>query len=330
MSTNFVQFITHMMNFIETLNRYRPNPVLDGLLNMKLEEINFNNIIARYLGKVNMIKDKLNNNDYTIFDSPLKIIPDYDISEEWGYFTSGQKKKVITYMKLVYVQAELVVGLNNTEDEFNPFDGLDAEATGFDLDKMEQGIDNLIDVPSQSTPGLDGLIEMSGLSKHLNVDSIIATLKNNMTDDEFDKATNTVCQIFNGGEQMNKSIGEIMKIAKTEIMENTKDSGNKIGDILKLSENMAGKIKDKINIKDININEVLNNLKTMNVPENGEQVDPAINEKLAGLVNMMGSMMNGKNKGTMNSMLSSMGINPAQMNNPHSKKYVPKKKNKKN
>ena len=120
--SNFTQFIAHMMSFIETLNRYRPNEILNDLLTMKLDTINFNNLIARYLGKVNAIKDKLNENDYTIFENPLKIIPGYDISSEWPFFTSGQKKKIITYMKLLQVQAELVIGINNADNEFNPFD----------------------------------------------------------------------------------------------------------------------------------------------------------------------------------------------------------------
>lgn len=322
--THFSSFLSTMLEFTKTLNRYSPHNVLEKIINTPIENLDVNDMISRYMQAIKPIKEKLYDNDVTIFTSPIKIFDGYNLSKRWNGFSSGQKKKVTTFMKLLYVQGELVLGI---ADDVNPFEGLGVDENEFSLDNLEKGIDSLVDTKVVNSPGLESIIEMTGLDKHIDIDGIIGKL-NSMTDEDIENTTTTISKIFNGGDKMNTFIADVMNNVKNELSENAKDEGNKISDILEITNNVASKIKPNISISDIDIGSVIENLKKMGA-ESGGAIDPALGDKLNGMMSMMNKFMATNDPQNLMNMAKSMGMqnNPAYTKNPHNKKYVPKKKN---
>jgi hypothetical protein len=331
MSKYFNLFVTNLFDFMKALNRYVPDDKFQEFLDIPVDKLDFNMLIVRYLNKTRPIKVELKAGDHSIFEKPLVIFPEIDISEYWGRLKSGQKNKVLIYMQLLHVQAELIIG-GEEEAEFNPFLGLGVNEDEFTLNSMKEGIEGMVDT-EVTAPGLETMLNFAGLEKHLNVDEILNKL-NSMTSDDIDETTKTLSSIFNGNDKMKQFIGDVLNNVKTEIGENKKTEGNKISDIFKMAQNVGEKINPNITKDDINFGDVMKNLKEMNGGEG--LADNPLGDKLEGLMKMMTGIMGGKqpSKAEMDKMVKEvgmnpnmmMGMNPAAAKNPHNKKYVPKKR----
>lgn len=344
-------FIANLHKFIFDLNRYSPHNILETFLS-SFNNIDFNLILVRYLKKVRPIQDLLKSNNEQIFEEPLYLFPDINISEFWPKLQKGQKRKVFTYLQLLYVQAELILEKDNKnnidfinnkiksditleneleEEEFNPFLGLGVAENSFNLEGMKEGLDNLVEEDIHK-PGFESILAASGIEKLIDVDDILKKL-NDMTDADVEETTSSFQKLFHGNEKVTGLINDIIINFKQELSENIKPEKNKFADVMQMAKNVAEKTKPNINKEDINIGAMINSFKNMT-----NETDGPLNDKLRGLANLMEKFTSKKNpsQADLNNIMNNMGdmlppnmMNKANLNNPHSKKYVMKNKNKK-
>lgn len=339
MSDYFNLFIANLYKFISDLNRYIPDPQLELFIN-SFNNINFNMIIVRYLKKLRPFQDLLKTNNETIFDNPLFIFPEINISSFWSKLQKGQKSKIFAYLQVLYIQAELILEKDNKENiefldniktnEFNPFMGLGQENT-FNIECMKEGIENMVD-ENIGKPGIESMIGSLGIDKMLDVDSILKNL-NQMSDEEIEGTTSTFQKMFHGNEKVETFISDIISNFRQELSENIKPDKNNFADVMKMAQNVSDKIKPDIKKEDIDVGQLINNLKNMTPNDNSP-----LSNQLHNLANIMGKFAKNPSSANMNKMMANMQgampngmmpanlMNKAQANNPHSKKYVPKNK----
>lgn len=336
MSDYFNLFITNLYKFISDLNRYIPDPQLDLFIE-SFNNIDFNMIIVRYLKKIRPFQNSLKTNDESIFEKSLFIFPEIDISNFWPKLNKGQKGKIFAYLQVLYIQAELILENDNKENinflnniktnEFNPFIGL-GEENAFNIECMKEGIDNLVET-DVGAPGIESMLGTLGIDKMLDVDSILKNL-NQMSDEEIENTTSTFQKMFHGNKKVETFMEDIISNFRQELKENIKPEKNNFADVMKMAQNVSEKIKPDIKKEDIDVGQLINNLKNMTPNDNSP-----LSNQLHNLANIMGKFAKNPSAANMNKMMANMpngmipnGVipNKAQANNPHAKKYVPKNK----
>ena len=118
MENYYNQFVSNLKKFISDLNRYCPNEGCHNFLNV-YESLDMGKVMVRYLGTMRKYENKLKNCDESLFTEKLALFPQIDMRELWVKLSSGQKKKIWTYLQLLYIQCEVI--LNHKEFIQNVF-----------------------------------------------------------------------------------------------------------------------------------------------------------------------------------------------------------------
>ena len=170
---------------------------------------------------------------------------------------------------------------------------------------------------------------MSGI----NLNQLTDQLKN-MKQEDIDEATDTIRNML--GTNDNGAAGELISDMLTNIRDELQNedisSGNPLNNIVKLAENVANKMKPKMDNSDVNVEDLFKSTKNLTdncVDENGNNIfgnglNPfammntmmnSADPKMAGIQAMMGQMLNNSNGGQPNINPNDMLIELNKMNN---------------
>lgn len=324
MEQYYHQFVTNLSNFISDLNRYIPNAGCDRFISV-FDKIDMGKVMLRYLSTMRDYETLIKTRDELLFTNKLVILPDIDISEFWPKLSSGQKRKVWTYLQLLYVQSELILNYKesaqgdteknktlktmlsdvkdkdndndkNTSTEeftFNPYVGIGGSQTEYSIDEMYAGHDYPDE--EQATPGLGSLASMVGLDKMLNVDKLSEQLKN-MRKEDIDEATSNIKGLLanNVDEKTSGFIGEMLTSITDELSKDDISKGNPIDSIMRIAETVADKIKPKMESQDIDMTKLWNSTQELanNCKDDDGNTPFGSNRNPFGMLNSLVSQLN--------------------------------------
>ena len=251
---------------------------------------------------VNYLKDrstKLFNmkdrtNDKTV---KITIIPAIDIGASWNLIDETVQDKIWIYLNSLYVNSTMMINCVNTPDgtnnvscvdffmenlnedgiikefwvkypdstiisknEFNPFVGVGANNADYGVSQILSGPSNIPDGASTSS---DGMAQMLGLDKMLNMKELTENLKN-ISPGEIEKATQSIKSMLgNVDENTSQMIDIMLSDISNELKKEETTSGNPIDNIVKIAQTVAKGMMPKIDHGKIDMNKIWNQTKNM-------------------------------------------------------------------
>lgn len=361
---DFTRFVSNLQQFISDIHRYVPNKGCEKFLEV-FTKLDMNRILIKYLNTMRDVEDKLNAKDESIFSSKLVVVPGVDLNELWPQLKSGQKRKVWTYLQILFVHAELIAKCttqgstestqqskkdllinniyegvkeqveqeNKTEEGeekkevFNPYIGIGTDGSDYTVEDIVAGKDSLPE-DGPARPGLGSLMNTLGLDKMLNIDELKEQLQN-MSKDDIEEATKNIKGLF--GDNIDDAgttnlINSMLTSIQDELKNNDLSEGNPFDNIMKVAESVATKIKPQM--KDEDAQKIF--ASTQNLA-NKYQIDGDNANPFDMMNQLLGQSGNNPQQlmQNCNSMLQQMGIDPSAIQNPNSnQRKTPKNKNK--
>lgn len=290
MENYYNQFVNNLKKFISDLNRYCPNEGCDKFLKL-YEALDMGKVMVRFLGTMRKHENKLKTCDESLFTEKLPIFPKIDLSTIWTKLSSGQKKKIWTYLQLLYIQCEVILNhkesvnvgssknatlkmmANNvkenpeTDTPFNPYLGIgvdkdaeysvDAMFTGHDFEAYDEEAD-----------------KNSGINNFINSNLDLGELKKelaNLTDEKLDEASTSIKTLLSGKnladleEKMGIKIdpntleffGDMTENICNQLKECDLKKVDNVRDLMDIANKVATKTKPNLDASKINIPELL-------------------------------------------------------------------------
>uniref|UniRef100_A0A6C0AC17 Uncharacterized protein n=1 Tax=viral metagenome TaxID=1070528 RepID=A0A6C0AC17_9ZZZZ len=235
-------------------------------------KLDYKKLAKKIFDRVGNEQQRIEGKDETIFCNSFCPLPGVDISKIWKDLTDKKKEKFWVSLNIVVSYAEMVVTYDELENKmkdsglnFNPFEGI----KGGNLDT--DGIKDALGEINVAGSGLERLGKLMGGQNLDNLEQLTDQLKN-MTDEDIDKATKTIKNMF--GEQSN-DMEEMLKIISAELK-----SGKSLGDgdlmttLNSVAESVAKKMAPKIESGQVNGDKLFQstqNLMNKMIPEKEAQ-----------------------------------------------------------
>ena len=314
-----IQFRDNLHNFIKDLDRYHSTVGTKCILK-KFDQFNIvlikNRMISILKDNSEFIKDR----NISLFEYPFVILPDVDISFIWKNITSGQKKKIWTYLNLLLVMidfvevdtsdSERVVSIEKGKDleEFDPFVGVGGND--------ELCVDDMIggdDLDGEESVGLASLSKMVGLDKMLGIENLQEELRN-MNDEEIDKATESIKNMMGSSLDENSGalINNMLKNVTEELKSNDLSQGNPFENIMKIAESVASKMKPELDKGEIDMDKLFSQREEEG-PEPGNMNPFAMIGQMMNEMNRNGEEPNMNPMNIIQQMLGGGNMNPMDM-----------------
>ena len=331
METHYNNFITTFYKFISDLDRYSPN----GGTKLALIEFDKYDIAKLIFRTYHLLKDNIQhitNKSDVLFTSEFVMLPGVDLKLIWPNLIKGQKEKVWTYLSILQIESELL--MEHTKDikttpveqpnedsvQFNPYVGVGGNNSGYGVNEMFSALPKDDEIQS-SGPGIETIAKMIGLNKLVNFDELADQLKN-MKKEDIESATNNIKELL--GNNVDEKTSELFKTMLTDISEEMKntnlDKGDPFANLLKISENVAMKMKPNIEKNNIDVSQLISSTQVFANQCKDTNGKPLFEGKVNPF-SLLASFTNGGEineeqcMAQCNEMLSSMGVNPnmAQM-----------------
>lgn len=136
----FNQFVNNLHKFLSDLNRYSPSEDIANFLDV-FDKLDMGKVILRYLSVIKDYEILLKNRDETLFDKPLKIFPNIDVSLIWIKLSNSRKQKIWTYLQMLYVISELIMHNGSPSSDDNNLDGMISSINNHNYDQSEVSTD---------------------------------------------------------------------------------------------------------------------------------------------------------------------------------------------
>jgi len=277
-------FSKNLFNLLSDINRYSASNKTKTLLE-QFTKLNIEKIMKNYITSIKK-KDCFENE--AIFCKALFILTDIDMKFLWYESKENQKKKIWTYLKILYIQAELALNTekkqqsnekNNDENteliNFNPYTGVGETNRNYSIDEMFSGPESLPNDSSQNTTSPLG--GMFNLGKMLNLDELGDKLKG-LDKEQITMATNDIKKLLgtNMDEKTNNLISDMLSNITTELGKEDISTGNPLTNIMKIAENVANKMKPQMASEEIDFHGLLNSTQSLvnNNSGSNNQINP--------------------------------------------------------
>lgn len=283
MDEQYTKFVDTLHNLVKDLNRYYPNQGCQAFLD-NYKNLDLGKIMLRFLTMIRQYETKLTNRDETLFSNDLSLFPGINVTSIWTMLKEGQKKKVWTYLQILYYQSELLLNteectnetstkhqiLQNikqdvTQSSFNPYEGIGQNKTDYSVEDMFPEKMDLEELKNFK-PGLGSVASALGIDKALDLEKLREQLKN-MTKEDIDNATSQLKNVL-GANAVNQKTAKMIEDMLSGISEelqndNMSDNTNAIDKIMKIAESVANRMQPKMQNEQIDIRDLWNS--TQNV-----------------------------------------------------------------
>lgn len=261
----YKNYVTQLHQFISDLHRYKPTEGTDKFLKM-FDKLDLGKVLLRYYSVMDSCKDKLDNKDESLFDSPVVVVPNVDISFYWSSLNNGQKKKVWTNLQMLYIWSELMLH-PESEESFNPYVGVGDTDKEYGVNEMFQGVDSMEDYKPEG-PNISSVAKMVGLDKMFDVDNVdLEGLKDqlkNMSQEDIDEATNSLNGLLGqGDDKMKDFISDMLGNITEELKTDTTLEKNPLEGMMSIAESVAKKMHGKLDPSDFDIEKMMESTKKM-------------------------------------------------------------------
>lgn len=162
MENNYTAFVQNLHRLVFDLNRYVPNDGSKNFLKV-FDKLDMGKVMLRYLSTMREYETELQAKDESLFTLIYDIFPGIKLDEIWPQLSSSRKKKVWTYLQILYIQSELVLDYESAQqstDKKEVLEGLVNNVNQYNNEvklSEKEPIDK--DVDKQNTKKEDSLCE---------------------------------------------------------------------------------------------------------------------------------------------------------------------------
>lgn len=336
MNQYYQQFVTTLYRFVSDIHRYHPVAGTQKILDV-YDRLDMGKVILRYYTIVGDHNSLIHDKNPSVFSSPFNLLPGIELSAMWPHFSSGQQKKIWTYLNILYVLSDIIlqnsdhpeqtiVSTNNDSESrdlsFNPYVGIGETDNNYGVDDLFAGAPPPDSNPA--TPGLGSIANLVGLDKMINLDDLRDQLAN-MNKDDIDDATNNIKSLLgsNMDDKTTNLISNMLSNITNELKKDNVGSGNPLDNIVQIAETVAANMKPQIDNNDFDISNLINStqhLANQCTDDNGNSLFNGTNP-----FDIVNKMMNDNSNSTSeadyinncNNMLRDMGMNNIDLSNFH-------------
>jgi len=273
MDLHFQQFITNLYKFVFDINRYTPSNELKEFIDA-YDKLDMNLVLLRFYSVIKDYKTLIKNKDEELFTYDLKLIPGFNLKNNWTLFKHKQKIKIWAYLNVLYTLTEMLVEYNNStlstsstnlnaqnNLDFNPYFGVGTN-NNFGVEQI--GLQNFNEDNGEASNGLTSMLSMTGIGKMLNIDELKDQLKN-MTKEDIEEATANINNMLgnNMDDNTNNLISSMLTNISQELQNDDMDSNDPLGGILKIAEKVATKMKPKMDSGEFDMDKLINSTKNL-------------------------------------------------------------------
>lgn len=288
----FQDFTVNLQSLITELNIYHPTPSTQKFLST-LDKLNIPMVIARYNKIGNKYKKEIENKDENLFiNSGFNAISEINFSELWQYLSNEQKDRIWTYLQVLLIASNFIMDYSrNTQPtvetelstntltkpveqpknpekskklNFNPYSGIGSTENEFSMDDLMKGPKELPGEKKEEGSSItDGLSSMLNMGKLFDMNALADELRN-INVDEIEKATSNIKDLL--GSNVDKATTDMISDMLTDITDELKKvpdndntgntKSNPLEKIMKIAENVAGKMAPKMKDKNIDVNKL--------------------------------------------------------------------------
>lgn len=281
-------------SFLEALQRYYPTREVERYItefsSLNFENLNIAKLMQRYLAVISEIDISAKEYSDSFFVDDLFIFPSINISTIWPHITQKQKEKVWTYLKVLYLQSDLILNNNNSLDTmnldvntestqnqsqteniadknvttFDPLVGVKGTGENFTINNMFSGMKKMSEEPVIK-PDINMMINTFGIDKMLGIDmEKLADGSTTISVDQIETAIDGLKNILGTNMLDNKS-GNMLNLmldnVKNEIITD-KDADGKVviktESMQKIADAVATKMQPDVNSNQLDVGHLLN------------------------------------------------------------------------
>lgn len=115
MDQYYQEFSSNLLNFIKDVNRYQKNDICDKILEY-YPRLKTEKLVMKVHSACSLCSEGIKTENEDIFNSEFNVFPGFNLSQMWVNFTSGQKKKIWTYLQMLYLQSNMIVSMLTKND----------------------------------------------------------------------------------------------------------------------------------------------------------------------------------------------------------------------
>ena len=251
------KFMHTLEKFLKELYKASKDEELKKILTM-FNDFNVDKLVKKFYSKIEKHGEKITNMDDTMFTKSVTILPGLNLSNVWGTLSDPHKKKVQIYLKMLFIQGEIIlkgteaVNTPNNDEQvvsgetsisssnFNPYEGVGGNDEEYDTSAMYNNVEH---VKPSDTPNWSSMAELVGLNKFIDLDNLTEQLSN-MDDASIDDAVTNIKGML-GSDVNNETMGALTNMIG-EISSELKTCNLKDGDIFNNLTNIASIVAEKM------------------------------------------------------------------------------------
>jgi hypothetical protein len=297
--------ITNSKKLIGAINNKQLDVCKEGDIIKKFYVIVENNInlLQNKDSQLFNIKERKNNKNCTV-----TIVPAIDIGASWSMLNEESRENIWIYLKSMYINSVKMVNtaneninsdnniitqfnedikntdiitkfwecypestaINKNKREFDPYVGVGSANAEYGIDQILSGPEML---PEQTKPGPDGIVQMLGIDKMINMKELVDQLKN-LSPDEIEKATTSIKGMFGDiDSDTSEMIDMMLNDISSELQKDTQND-NPLNNVINIAETVAKGLLPKLDPKKIDMNNIWNHAKNMTSKCNDKDGNP--------------------------------------------------------
>lgn len=331
MEQDYKNFVVTLYKLVFDLNRYHNSLGATELLKV-FDKLNMAKIIVKVNTVLSKFITQISNKDEKIFDNSLILLPNIDLSIYWSKLNTGQKEKVWTYLKIIYLESDLLINyktkkegemsqLPNQNDikSFDPFVGVGENNKAYSVDEIMSAT-SLEEHQDLSSPGFESLLSLIGIDKLFDMNSLSEQLKN-IKKEDIDGITDSLKNYLglNPNDKTSQLVSDIITNISDELSNIDTNNNTPLLSIYKIAESVASKIKPKVSTQNINLEDIINTSQNLMGQCKDEKGNPLFNDNINPF-SMLSQLSSNKNMSQKeyteqcNNMLKHMGVNNIDIN----------------
>lgn len=238
-------FSKELLEFIIYIEELFPTETNQKILN-NYQKINVMRVVNRYYNIMSPLKDRVTNRDETIFNQPLFIVPEFNLSFFWENMPKQHRDHVWKTLSRLMIYANILKDatapppqpqpvVTPPVKEVNPYIGIGEDNNTISVASLQDEV---------ASGKVDGNPIMKAIKNKLNIDELSKQLKN-VDKESIAKMTDEVKKIISphvDDPQVSGLLGDMLTNIGDELKNTDLTNGNLFESMLQIAEKMSTKL----------------------------------------------------------------------------------------
>jgi hypothetical protein len=306
-------FNTTLIRFLSDLDRYYPNDKCAKFVELlKGGQLDMQRVAFRYYKYLEEHKELITSKDSSLFEKPLYLLPEINMSEYWPNLTSNQQKKMFIYINILFVTSETLLTANKKKEaDIDVIAGVGPTDNNYSVSDVYSGpmVMPGEEESNNAGPGLESVSKMLGVDKMLNLQELSEHL-NSMDPEALEQTFGSIESLMGSkfDDAQKQTFASMFEHIKEGLTSEDLSSGSSIENLFKIANKVSEKMRPELKKSGVNINDMITQM---------QEGNPMFNNMLNmmnGTGNVQEMMQNMGGSSNVQEMMQNMGVNPASIN----------------